>query len=293
MSTLSSTFSGYPFNADAIPGRHTLHYRVLDAHRGNPLRDIEVLATPDEIQALLHDGYLVRPNIISPTQIEELRAALHEVETRENRNDIEQGNQAFGGIFLRHLEDKHPAFLSLVDFAPAVSVARAVFGPCVTLRGLTARICRPGDRHSEVEWHFHMRMATEPLPPMWCRPQALDVLLYLDDITEDNGPMTVVPGSHQWLDADLPTGLCDDMPEQRVLTVPAGSCVLAFGSLWHRALPTSGRKTRRLLISGYSPAWQKPSIYGRKPENGLAAQLLQDPDLPTAMRELLGVDGYH
>lgn len=284
----------YPFNQTAIPGRHIVNYRVLDAHRSleETQRDIEVLATPDEIQTLLHDGFLVRENIISTQQVEELRHALHEVEAQENERDIERGSESFGGIFLRHLADKHPAFLALVDFAPAVSIAQAVFGPCVGLRGLTARICRPGDQHSEVEWHFHLRMATQPLPPVWCRPQTLDVLLYLDDITEENGPLVVLPGSHNWLDSDLPTGQCDDKPNQRVLTVPAGSCVLAFGSLWHRALPTSGKHMRRLLISGYSPAWQKPGIYGRKPENGLTNQLLHQPDVPVEMRELLGTTGY-
>lgn len=284
----------FSFNSAAIPGRHTMSYRVLDAHRSDAetRRDIEVLATPAEIQTLLQDGYLVRRNIILPKQIEELRAALQQVESREAEQNIERGSQSFGGTFLRHLADKHPAFLSLIDFAPAVSVARAVFGPCVGLRGFTARICRPGDQHSEVEWHFHQRMATEPLPPMWCRPQTLDVLLYLDDITEENGPLVVLPGSHNWLDQDLPTGQRDDKPNQRVLTVPAGSCVLAFGSLWHRALPTSGKQMRRLLIFGYSPAWQKPAIYGRKPENGLTQQLLQQTDVSTEIRELLGASGY-
>lgn len=34
------------WNEDAIPGRHTISYRVHDTHKGFPLRDVEVLVTP-------------------------------------------------------------------------------------------------------------------------------------------------------------------------------------------------------------------------------------------------------
>ncbi len=78
-----------------------------------------------------------------------------------------------------------------------------------------------------------------------------------------------------------------------ILRLPAGSCVLAHGSLWHRALPTRpGGTARRLLLFGYSPAWMKPSIYGKKPKDGLTLRLLQDPDLDEETKELLGAAGY-
>lgn len=66
--------------------------------------------------------------------------------------------------------------------------------------------------------------------------------------------------------------------------------VLMFGSLWHRARPTDGTRHRRLIISGYSPAWQKPAIYGRKPDDGLTHDLARNGDEET--RELLGLAGY-
>lgn len=156
---------------------------------------------------------------------------------------------------------------------------------------MTARLCRPGDQHSEVEWHHHQRMVPDPLPPMWSAPQTLDTLLYLDDVNEGNGPLYVVPGSHRWHQTDLPTGQTADKEDQVEITFPAGSMVLAFGGLWHRARPTDGTRDRRLILFGYSPAWQKPAIYGRKPEDGLTSQLLND-GADEETRELLGVAGY-
>ena len=48
-----------PYNEASIPGRHTLTYRVRDYARRFPVRQVEVLATPEEIQTFVRDGYLV------------------------------------------------------------------------------------------------------------------------------------------------------------------------------------------------------------------------------------------
>jgi hypothetical protein len=280
------------YDEAAIPGRHTIQYRIRDGHKGFPVRTEEVLATPEEIQTLVRDGYLVRERLVPMERVELLRAALDEITPKDDRPET-KGGRSFGGIFLRHLADRHPAFLEYVNFPPAVSVARALFGTSVQLRGFTARVCFPDDPFQEVEWHFHLRLVPDPLPPLFSRPLALDALLYLDDLDDRNGPFCVLPGSHHWMETDLPTKDWEEKEGQVVLRLPAGSLVLSDANLWHRALPTQpGGTMRRLLLFGYSPAWMKPSIYGKKPADGLTAQLLQDPNLDEEMRELLGVAGY-
>lgn len=281
-----------PFNEDSIPGRHTLHYRVRDSHRGNPVREVEVLASPEEIRALARDGYLVRKNLVPMSHVQALRQALAETIARDEGLE-NGGGKDFGGIFIRHLMDKHPAFLEFLDFPPAVSVARALFGPYVQSRGFTARVCYPDAPYQETTWHFHQRLIPEPIPPLFSRPQSLDVLLYLDDVDDQNGPLCVLPGSHLWLERDLERSDFEDKAGQVILRMPAGSAVIAHGSLWHRALPTQpGGTERRLLLFGYGPSWMKPAIYGKKPDDGLTAKLLLTPDLDEETRELLGAAGY-
>jgi hypothetical protein len=281
-----------PFHEASIPGRHTLRYRTLDSHRGFPEREVEVLATEEEIARFVREGYLVRENLIPMSAVERLRAALDETVARDRHLEGGSGG-TFGGIFIRHLMDKHPTFLELLKFAPTLSIARALFGPAVQWRGFTGRVCYPDDPYQETEWHFHQRVIPHPLPPMFARPQTVDVLLYLDAIDNKNGPLCVVPGSHDWLDRELTTAEFADRPGQVTLRLPAGSVVLAHGSLWHRAMPTlPGGTIRRLLLWGYGPAWQKTSIYGVKPENGLTDQLLAAPDVDEETRELLGVAGF-
>jgi hypothetical protein len=281
-----------PYNEASIPGRHTIRYRVRDDHKQNPEREVEVLATPEEIRALVRDGYLVRERLIPLEHVEVLRAALDETVACDDRLET-GGGKRFGGSFLRHLMDKHPAFLEFLTFPPTLSIARAVFGPFVQVRGFTGRVCNPDDPNQETVWHFHQRLVPDPLPPLFMRPQTLDVLLYLDDIDERNGPLCVLPGSHHWLQQDLSANDFEEKPGQVVLRLPAGSAVICHGALWHRALPTQpGGTIRRLLLYGYGPGWIKPSIYGRRPEDGLTTQLLQRPDLDEETKELLGVAGF-
>ena len=272
---------------------HTLTFRLRNHDLADPVRRVDVLATPEEIQNFVRDGYMVRERMIQGEHLQQLGDALDEVAAREQEAVGISTSRRFGGLFLRHLMDKHEAFLSLLKFPPTLSIARAVFGPQVQMRGLSARISYPGEPNQETHWHFHQRLIPDPLPPFFSRPQTIDCLIYLDDADDKNGPLCVVPGSHQWIETDLPGNDFSDKPGQVTLRLPAGSCVFSHGALWHRAMPTRPDGTvRRLLLLGYGPTWMKPSIYGVKPENGLTARLLADPDCDEETRELLGVAGY-
>jgi len=281
-----------PYNESSIPGRTMISYRTNDAHRSFPERQVEALATPDELEHLAMQGYLVRERLLPMDGVERLRAALGETIARDTGLET-GGGKSFGGVFIRHLMDKHPAFLDFLHFAPTLSVARALLGPAVSVRGFTGRVCYPNDPHQETEWHFHQRVVPDPLPPWFSPPNTLDVLLYLDDTDDLNGPLCVVPGSHTWQDSELAAGDFADRPGQVVLPLPAGSCIFAHGNLWHRALPTRpGGTLRRLLLFGYGPAWMKPSVYGQKPPDGLTQRLLESREADEETRELLGAAGY-
>lgn len=278
------------FNESAIPGRYPMTYRVRDVEKGFPARTFDVLATRDEIDFLAREGYLIRERLIPMAQVEILRAALDECVARDQHLET-MGGRKFGGIFIRYLMDKHPAFLGFLKFQPTLSIARAMFGSMVQLRGFVGRVVYPTSEHSETVWHFHQRLIPDPLPPWLARPQTLDVLLYLDDLTDENGPLCIMPQSHNWLERDQQDNDFRDLPGQKMIKVPAGSVVFCHGSLWHRAMPTrSGFQHRRLLLFGYGPGWMKQAIYGVKPQPALTDELLKDADDET--RELLGLSGF-
>jgi ectoine hydroxylase-related dioxygenase (phytanoyl-CoA dioxygenase family) len=274
------------------PDRHVVPYRIRNHDLRDPARPVEVLAAPEEIRRLAADGYLVRPDTLTPAQIARLRTALDRVAAAELGSTASLSTASrFGGLFLRHLADKDEAFLELLKFQPVLSVVRAVLGPQVQLRGFSARISYPNEPNQETHWHFHQRVVPAPLPPFYSRPQSLEALLYLDDANNASGPLSAVPGSHDWIERDLPAEQYGDLPGQVTLRPTAGTCVFVHGSLWHRAhANTPQGHLRRLLIVGYGPTWMKPSIYGEKPRDGLTLRLLEAADAET--KELLGTAGW-
>lgn len=267
--------------------RFLQHYRIRNHDMADPHRTIEVHASREQLEHLATEGYMVRERLITGDHLETLRAAVDELAAGiKGKEDITI--RRFGGLFLRNLPDRHPAFLEMLKFAPTLSAARAVLGPQVQLHAMVMRVTYPDQPNQETHWHFHQRVIPDPLPVFFSRPQVLDNLIYLDDTDEATGPLCVVPGTHL-RDLDLPANQYNDLPGQVVLSVPAGSCVTAHANLWHRAMPTTpAGRVRRLLIIGYSPVWMKPVD---RLGGGLTDTLLPDADDET--RELLGRGGYY
>jgi ectoine hydroxylase-related dioxygenase (phytanoyl-CoA dioxygenase family) len=274
---------------------YVLEYRVRSSDHADSRRTVSVLATQEQIERFARDGYLVRERLFSAGPLERLRAALDEVIAAEQdeaqspagRDPI---SRRYGGLYLQRLMEKHRAFLDLVQCEPVVSVARAVLGPHVQMRGVSARVTFPDQPNQETHWHFHQRLVPEPRPPFFSLPQTLEALIYLDDVDDANGPLCVVPGSHLWHEVELPRDDYADKPGQQLLPLPAGSCVMVHGSLWHRALPTRPDGTvRRLLIVGFGPVWMRPWGRFEGLTGELAEELLAGADEET--RELLGYAG--
>lgn len=163
-------------------------------------------------------------------------------------------------------------------------------GPQVRLRGLSARVSFGGAEPQDTFWHQHLRVVPDPIPPWFSRPHAIDCLIYLDEVNEKTGSLSVLPGSHHWLDREPPQLNYESIPGEQTLNLPEGSMVIIHSNLWHRALVTQSGK-RRLLILSYTPCWLRESPHGGPaPENGLTRKLLDTDDVE--IRELLGLDGY-
>ena len=268
---------------------YTIPYRLH--HNARPDRPVTVQTTPEHAQTLVENGYLVLERHFGGEPLERLRAALMEVAEQEG-HAVRSGRD-WGGVFLRHLMDKHPAFVDLLCLEPCLSLARATLGPQVRTLPMTGRIAWPDAEGQATPWHIHQRVMPSPRPAFFSPPVVLDALIYLDDLNEANGPVCLVPGSHRWEDREFPGGPHDDIPGQISLTVPAGSIVLIHGNLWHRGLPTTPQGSlRRLLILPYTHVWVQLPEFGVRPENGLLRPLFESTDPET--RELLGlVEGIY
>ena len=90
------------------------------------------------------------------------------------------------------------------------------------------------------------------------RPLMLNVGVYLDELTADNGPICVVPGSHKH-GTPPPRDPRDagNLPDELRLTVPAGTAVIFDCTTWHRGGGNRSDKVRRAIFPTYGHYWMK------------------------------------
>ncbi|MGE5146805.1 MAG: phytanoyl-CoA dioxygenase family protein [Candidatus Eiseniibacteriota bacterium] len=253
------------------------------------------------------DGYVVFDSVLTPAELAAIRDALapHLARNIVGRNDFEglKTNRVYA------LLAKSPVFAALAIHPLALAFAEAELGPSCLLSSLVAISLQPGE--TAQSWHHDDGYITAPRPrPAW----GLSMFWAIDDTTATNGATEVLPGSHLWPDGDIPGGLkpsdftntalrdVDDDPGARPDAVkavmPAGSLMLAKGTLLHRGGANRSNRARLIVTSQYCVGW------ARQLEN----LLIEIPPalaatLPERARELIGysvhppfmghVDGLH
>ncbi|WP_217624754.1 phytanoyl-CoA dioxygenase family protein [Streptomyces sp. TRM64462] len=109
--------------------------------------------------------------------------------------------------------------------------------------------------------------------PYWyccAGPAAKDIataMIFLDEVTVENGALTIVPGSHLAgpvpRDRAEPTGLLVDAARTDVggavrVEAPAGSVLLFPGLIVHRSGPNTTSRDRRSLLLCFQPDGRPP-----------------------------------
>ena len=116
--------------------------------------------------------------------------------------------------------------------------------------------------------HWHQDLAYYP----HTNEGVLAVLIYIDDATEANGCLQVLPGRHhRYFDHHRPEGAfagriteaIEPEPEPRTLPAPAGSAIFLHGLTPHSSLPNRSSADRRTLILAYRAGDAYPLYYGR------------------------------
>ena len=252
-------------------------------------------------------GYIIFEDILSPAQLDEQRAALKPwlEADRRGRNNFEgaQSNRIYGML------DKDPVFADLVSHPLQLAFAERELGDSCLLYACLAINLLPGE--TVQPWHFddsHCALA-RPRDPL-----SLSTFWSISNTTEENGATEIIPGSHKWgaeepaganrpddfrsRRTDAKPGTRDDHPDMIRAIMPAGSLMIAKGTLWHRGGANNSDKPRLIVTPQFCKGWCRP----------LEQQLLAVPpekvaQFPKRVQELLGynihppfmgyVDGMH
>lgn len=253
------------------------------------------------------EGYLVFPKVLSDAELARIRGALlpHLDRNIRGRNDFEglATNRVYAMLA------KSPVFADLVAHPLALAFAEADLGADCLLSACLAIKLHPGE--TAQPWHYDDSHYDWPRPR---RSLGVSAFWAIDETTPENGATEIIPKSHLWGEEAVAGSIA---PEHFAMTthrddgadpgarsdaiaaaMPAGSLMLAKGTLWHRGGANRSVRPRLIITPQYCPGWTRPL------ENmSLAVPPAIAKGLPARAQELLGysirppfmgyVDGRH
>lgn len=270
-----------------------------------------------QVRLYREQGYLAGIRILTDAQIDLLRRELaalmdpshpgrslfHEYHSNESRDP---GTVLFHALGAWRVS---PAFHDLL-WTPAFLVAASQLLDGAVRFWHDQLFCKPPRRGGVVAWHqdYSYWTRTVPIAHLTC-------WIALDDVTEENGCLQYVPGSHRWNLLPV-TGLAGEMnaietvltPEQRAEFKPAAVPLNRGEATFHHPLMVHGSSENRsarprrgavlnVVRDGVRSATDMPLLQGvpvipsGQPLGGQFFPLLFDPDRLDAFGSIESNDG--
>ena len=227
--------------------------------------------TQAQIDKFWSEGFLLVENAVTAHQLEKLRSVFSKwvEESKEHsevygdtldgraRFDLEPGHSAESPALRRvqSPEEVSDDFLDVMRNARTVEICVDLIGPNLKFHHGKVNSKQPG---AATKVKFHQDFPFQPMT----NDDLITALLFLDDVTLENGPLEVVPGTHKgplyslWQDGVFTGAVADDVYEKhkdRIIkcTGAAGSVCLMHSSLLHGSAPNLSDQPRTLYIATY------------------------------------------
>ena len=193
---------------------------------------------------LLRDGYIILEDVVPAETLDALRDASQPWLEKMGRNSFEgERTQRIYSLpeKIRAADPfiEHPLILAHLD---RLLMPNYLLSQAQVINIMTDSPAQP----------LHMDDAFYP----WPRPRpplSAATVFAIDDFTEDNGATVAIPGSHLWGEDRMPQP--DDKRVKAVM--PAGSCILFLGNLWHGGGENRSGADRLALTAQYCEPWAR------------------------------------
>jgi len=190
-----------------------------------------------------------------------------------------------GGLNIRPVADKHPAFRELVICPATFAAVACLLGHwSIQLQQSNLIEARPSNERRLTGWHSDGGIPTLAVNGVRAFT-SLKVGYFLTDHTDrDSGALMVVPGSHR-LQGPPPFDGAEPVGATQLDLAP-GDAVIFQQGVWHAAAPNYASRPRIALYYGYSYRVMRPVDYQHMPEDVLGA-------CTPVERQLLGETATH
>ena len=204
--------------------------------------DVDPARVEADFATLERDGYVILPGLLDRQECDALRDALTPLLGRTGRNAFEgHRTQRIYSVL-----DKTRAVDRLVDHPDVLALLDRLLLPNYLLSQLQVINIHPGEDAQLLHPDDGMYPVPRPRPAL-----SAATVWAIDEFTEDNGATVVLPGSHRWPDGRVPT----DADRRVSAVMPAGSCVLFVGTLWHGGGANRSAAPRLAVTAQYCQPW--------------------------------------
>ncbi|MBH40983.1 MAG: hypothetical protein CL790_07115 [Chloroflexi bacterium] len=220
-----------------------------------------------EIDLFRDNGYLVKDGFLNNGLIDRLTDCLNEaIERRKAGFRSSMGANYIDGANSRimHILNDDPAFLDMVDYPPALSIARNLMEGDVHFHASDAFWEEEVCPEALPRWHMDGRedgyRLFRPTVPLL----QLKVGYYLSDMSDpDQGNLILVPQSHRREDEPPSEYLdgFDTFPGATQICGVAGTAIFFHNAVWHTKGPALRAGGRRLLLYY---AYERPWMVGNE-----------------------------
>ena len=229
------------------------------------------LLTQDQKDHFWRDGFVVLENAVTPDELASLRQEFSNW-VEESRSHSEDYGETLDGRKRFDLEPGHTAespalrrvqspeevsqvYSNVMRNAQTVDYVAELIGPAIKFHHGKVNSKLPG---AATKVKFHQDFTFQPMT----NDDMITALLFVDDVTLENGPLEVIPGTHKgplyslWHGGKF-TGAVDDavFDEHKdnivKCTGKAGSVCLMHCSLLHGSAPNLSDESRTLYIATY------------------------------------------
>lgn len=219
------------------------------------------MLTAEQVRFYQDQGYLLVEDVVTPEQLQKLQKitaefidASRQVNQSNEIYDLDEGhtpeNPRLTRIKLPHKQ--HPYYDEILKNSGVTEVLRDLLGENATLITAKLNTKAPGGGAS-VEWHQDWAFYPHT------NDDLLAFGLMLDDVTPDNGPLQVIPGSHKGpvLSHQMDGRFCGavdpsdpDFDASKIVTLTgrAGSMTVHHARTLHGSSPNLSDRPRLILF---------------------------------------------
>ena len=238
-------------------------------------------AFQDLIDNFNRDGYAMLENAITPEAVQRLCYNLDqwteesrqfdgpygETIDRRPRFDVQPHVHSKDSPALRRVASPveiSDDFWAVAQDNTALDLTAAIFSPNIKFYASKVNLKLPG---SKTEVKYHQDFPFDPHTNM----DMMTVLIFLDDITMENGPLQLVPGSHKgplhslWQGGKFTGAVADEIEQEAIknsvaCTGKAGDACLMHSGVLHGSSANLGQDPRRLFIVTYVAEDAQPFV---------------------------------